>query len=331
MPTLNLETKDKAQEVIKEYLENSASDVLAEKINDGVIIEKDGKRFINKKTLDGFMKYACAEARKQAEKGKNNACIEDSVVFGWAVHYFEENSIEGTLYNEDGTEYKPSAPKQSAPINPTLPKPQPKPQMSLFELMDERKKTAEPVKETSKDEPKQPDENINDEISEEEQQEILAELVAEEEQKSAGSPMYRQYTDIQRKYPDSIIAYRLGDFYEVFGENAAKIAEELDLTLTGRNCGLDERVPMVGFPYHVAETYFNKLTDCGYTVVVAESDKCVELLPKIQIEPEKHWVSDTVYVDNDGVMHEIEETPTCYESNSLCILQEFFSEELILR
>ena len=59
--------------------------------------------------------------------------------------------------------------------------------------------------------------------------------------------MYRQYLDIQRKYPDCIVAYRLGDFYEVFGENAVKIAKELDLTLTGRDCGLDERIPMVGF------------------------------------------------------------------------------------
>mgnify|MGYP000801520514 FL=1 len=94
MPELNLEPKDKAQEVIKEYLESNASDVLAEKINDGVIIEKDGKRLINRKTLDSFMKYACDEARKQAEKGKNSACIEQDVVFGWAIHYFEENSIE---------------------------------------------------------------------------------------------------------------------------------------------------------------------------------------------------------------------------------------------
>ena len=54
------------------------------------------------------MKYACEEARKLAEKGANCACVEDSVVFGWAIHYFEEDSIEGTLYTIDGEEYKPA-------------------------------------------------------------------------------------------------------------------------------------------------------------------------------------------------------------------------------
>lgn len=74
---LNLETKNKEQELIKAYLEENASETLAEKINNGVPAEKDGKRLINRKTLDGFMKYACDEARKQAEKGTNSACIQD--------------------------------------------------------------------------------------------------------------------------------------------------------------------------------------------------------------------------------------------------------------
>ena len=100
---LDLETKTKEQELVKAYLEDNASEVLAEKINSGVRIEKDGKTLINKKTLDGFMKYASDEARKLASKGANSACVEDRVVYGWAVHYFEEDSIEGTLYNEDGS------------------------------------------------------------------------------------------------------------------------------------------------------------------------------------------------------------------------------------
>ena len=103
---LNLETKTKEQELVKAYLENNANEVLAEKINSGVRIEKDGKMLINKKTLDGFMKYASDEARKLASKGANSACVEDKVVYGWAIHYFEEDSIVETFYNEDGTEYK---------------------------------------------------------------------------------------------------------------------------------------------------------------------------------------------------------------------------------
>ena len=115
MVNLNLEAKNSAQQRIKEYLEQNASDVLAEKINNGVSIEKDGKVLINRKTLDGFMSYATEEARKTVENGARSACIESAVVFGWAIHYFEEESIEGTLYNEDGTECaKPKpAPKKA--------------------------------------------------------------------------------------------------------------------------------------------------------------------------------------------------------------------------
>ena len=113
---LAIEAKGTEQEKIKKYLEANASEVLADKINNGVVIEKDGKKLINKKTLDGFMQFACDEARKQAEKGARSACLDDEVVYGWAVHYFEEESIEGVLYNEDGTEYK--LPKKTVTVKP---------------------------------------------------------------------------------------------------------------------------------------------------------------------------------------------------------------------
>ena len=113
MKQLNLEAKTKEQQRIKAYLEENASDILAGKINNGVLIKKDGKILLNRKTLDGFMSFATEEARKQAEKGARYAMVEDAVVFSWAVHYFEEDSIEGTLYNEDGSEYK-TQPKPAA-------------------------------------------------------------------------------------------------------------------------------------------------------------------------------------------------------------------------
>lgn len=103
---LNLEAKGRDQELIKKYLEENASDILVQKINNGTPFEKSGKSLINKKTLDGFMNYAYSEAKKLVEKGANCACVEDRVVYGWAIHYFEEDSIEGTLYNEDGTKFK---------------------------------------------------------------------------------------------------------------------------------------------------------------------------------------------------------------------------------
>ena len=106
MIKLKLETNTEEERLIKEYLENNASEILADKINNGTKILKDNKTLLNKKSLSDFMQYACEEARKLAEKSLNYACIEDKVVFGWAIHYFEEDSLEGTLYNEDGTEYK---------------------------------------------------------------------------------------------------------------------------------------------------------------------------------------------------------------------------------
>lgn len=135
MIKLNLDTNKKEYEIIKEYLENNVSEELSNKINNGIKIVKDNKSLINKKTLDTFMQYANEEARKLAQQGANYACIEDKTVFGWAIHYFEEDEIEGKLYNEDGTEYKPEIKVTNAP------KPTPKPkqenkQPTLFELMD---------------------------------------------------------------------------------------------------------------------------------------------------------------------------------------------------
>lgn len=135
MIKLNLETNKKEYEIIKEYLENNVSEELANKINNGVTIVKDNKTLINKKTLDTFMQYANEEARKLAQQGANYACIEDKTVFGWAIHYFEEDEFEGKLYNEDGTEYKPEIKVTTAPKPITKPKQQNK-QPTLFELMD---------------------------------------------------------------------------------------------------------------------------------------------------------------------------------------------------
>ena len=107
---LNLNPTNESQKRIKDYLEQNASDVLADKINYGVEIKKNGKTLVNKKTLDGFMKFATNQARELAEKGSQYACVEDATVFGWAIHYFEEDSIEEKLYNQDGTEYQAKKP-----------------------------------------------------------------------------------------------------------------------------------------------------------------------------------------------------------------------------
>lgn len=159
---LNLTANGKAQELILAYLQENASNILAEKINNGVLIEKDGKKLVSKKTLDGFMKYASDEARKLAEKGARSACVEDAVVYGWAIHYFEESSIEGTLYNEDGSEYKP-APKTTPKVTPApAPKKKENPQMSLFNLLNTEKNTP-----MSEDKVSDDDEDADMEVDEE--------------------------------------------------------------------------------------------------------------------------------------------------------------------
>ena len=136
MIKLNLEAKNNEENRIKQHLQENVSNILADKINNGVQITKDNKQLINKKDLTGFMNYACAEARKLAENGARFACIEDSTVFGWAIHYFEEDSIEGKLYNLDGTENKPEI-KSKLTESPKETKPMIKqnPQQNMFDLM----------------------------------------------------------------------------------------------------------------------------------------------------------------------------------------------------
>ena len=134
MIIINLTAEKQEEILVKEYLQENATGLLADKINNGVPIEKDGLKLINKKDLKGFMQYACEEARKQSEKGVISTCIDNQVVFGWAIHYFEEDTIEGALYNEDGTEYKPKpVMKERTATAYTLPPPKPKPQMSMFD------------------------------------------------------------------------------------------------------------------------------------------------------------------------------------------------------
>lgn len=389
MPKLNLEAKNETQKIIKDYLEKNVSDVLANKINNGVRIQKDGKTLINRKTLTGCLDFALKEAQKLTEKGARAACIQDSVVFGWAIHFFEEDSIEGTLYNEDGTEYKP--PKQVTPPKPTTaytpPKPQPKPQMSLFELMDNNaneekpsentqdvsQKTVQPDNPNRDDEEPCDDAETDEEPTEEELQEAAEtedeqqEPVISEKAKAVqlqGSPFYQRYMRIQDKYPDHIVLFSRGDFYEALGKGAQILSENLALTLTGRDCGLLERVPMVGVPHHAVDNYISKALECGLKIVLADSTDNVKVYPQRATEPPfvpkparaeeppvrddpsagdgKHWINDTTYVDDDGEVHTVEEKPdgeedepafdmSAYDAEALAKLDEIFGNVLELR
>lgn len=84
------------------------------------------------------------------------------------------------------------------------------------------------------------------------------------------TPMMKQYMETKSQYPDCILFYRLGDFYEMFFDDALTASRELEITLTGKNCGQEERAPMCGVPYHAVESYLNKLVSKGYKVAICE-------------------------------------------------------------
>ena len=290
---LNLETKTREQELVKAYLEDNASDTLADKINNGTPFEKDGKTLVNRKTLDGFMKYATEEARKLASKGANSACVEDKIVYGWAIHYFEEDGIEGTLYNPDGTEYKPE------PKTKTVKKAEAKPALqehTLFDLLEEKESIT-------------PTEITEQSFSEQDVRTLEA------KPKRQISQLWLKYIEIQSKYPDRIVLYRLGDFYEVFGDYAVTLSDELGLTLTSRDFGLEGRVPMIGFPYHAADNYLKKILQ-RRKVVITETLEDIKLLP----EEEK----DIEDPEEDFDM-------SAFDPDALAVLSDIFGDILTLR
>lgn len=308
MILLNLKVNDKEQERVKNYLQENASKVLAEKINNGVEIVKDGKTLISKKDLDGFIEYACKTAQEQAEKGKRSAMIEDDVVFGWAIHYFEEDSIEGKLFNPDETPYEPPKPKYTPkPTTTVTPPPKKDIQPNMFDLLNKKE---EPEKQTVDD--CEDADDTEEDFTEEEKQEVFDELEKEEPKKA--NPLYTNYLEIQQKYPDCIIAYRLGDFYEIFGEKAIKIANAIDLTLTGRDVGLSERIPMVGFPYHAADIYIQKIINSGHKVAIVENLNNV-----------------TVKKDNMKINMETGEILQVADNNLISVLQELFGNTMEIR
>lgn len=271
---LNLTAQNKQEELVLQYLRDNASETLADKINNGTPFEKDGHSLINKKTLAEFMKYACDEARKLAEKGANSTFIDDQTVYGWAIHFFEEDSIEGTLYTLDGAEYKPTVKRVES--NTVKAKPEPKKQENVqFSFFDNL--TEQEVKEHETD---------NSSVDTEENEVIEQNGNDEQTPVASNTPngtFFEKYQALQQQNPAYVIAYRLGDFYEILGDKAVAIAREIDLTLTSRDYGLEERVPLVGFPYHAAEIYFNKVS-VHHDILVVETNGQTRIISKTKPE-----------------------------------------------
>jgi N12 class adenine-specific DNA methylase len=124
------------------------------------------------------------------------------------------------------------------------------------------------------------------------QKETPAPKAQEIEPKPTTTPYYERYLTEQEKHPNDIVLIRLGDFYEAMNNSAIKVSSLLDLTLTGRNVGLPERVPMCGFPYHSYEIYLDKITE-EYSVIVVENDNEVKRIrSKKEIAEEKDFAQN---------------------------------------
>lgn len=342
MIELNLTANTEPEKRILEYLQNNVSETLADKINNGTPFEKEGKQLINKKTLSDFMKYACDEARKLAEKGANSACIDDATVYGWAVHFFEEESIVGTLYNTDGTEYKPVVKTAAKPITkPVVTETKPKQvQWSLFDMVNE---TAQEnaVKDTANDTLTEEIDTDDEEITEEEKLDAMRQ-VAEEEQNQTVNPiveeqkgnrLYQDYRLYQSERPTAVVALRLGDFYEVLGDNAVMIGNEMDLTITSRDVGLKERIPMIGFPYHAAENYFAKIVK-KHDLYIIENERDTQFIQSLLC------VNNRLIDQDTGEIIDITPTDDCTEKRQyvppkhdqiIDYLTELFSNEMEIK
>ena len=300
MTKLNLAAKGDDQIAVLNYLQQNASDVLADKINNGVQIVKDGVTLINKKTLDGFFRYATEEARKLVAKDARCACVLDRVVFGWAIHYFEEDKIEGTLYNLDGTEYKTAAKHTTTPTVTTksvVTKPKKNEgQLSIFDMTlpdDESDGTNDDVCDDTEDLYEVQD--VCESTSQPTAQQVSIPVITHNDtqsstptQQSANTHtddkamFYYKYEIMQRQYPNNILLYRVGDFYEALDRNAELLARTIGLTLTGLSCGEAGRHPMCGIPYHALDVYADKIKQ-HFAITIMDSDSTMRIVEQNEL------------------------------------------------
>jgi hypothetical protein len=186
----------------------------------------------------------------------------------------------------------------------------------MFDLFDELEVVAEEATETDKcDEDEvasdtyeealeSPVEGVGTEV------EQVPTVEVKEPEKPVISPLWTRYQGYQQEHPEAVIAMRIGDFYEIFGESAETVSKPLELTVVSRDFGLPERMPMVGFPYHKADTYTEKLR--GFTdVVVIENEAEKRVLPKYQ--PVEGLAVDTT----TGEVIESDEDPDPYADTEL--------------
>ena len=148
------------------------------------------------------------------------------------------------------------------------------------------------------------------EFTEEDKNDALRQLDKEMQTQQAvdkqqGNPTYQKYTAYQAEHPTAIVAYRLGDFYEVLGDNAVLLGNELDLTITSRDVGLQDRIPMVGFPYHTAENYFAKIVK-KHDLYIIENDGEKQFIERIKPAVNRLIDEDTGEILSEEEMREFD-------------------------
>ena len=264
------------------------------------------------------------------------------MVFGWLIHYYEEDDIIGTLYNEDGSEYKAPKPVTStASINNPVVKAPPKPQLSIFDMMTEESKenSGNPLPTTTEENTKR----------------AITPVISSVQSQKQPSAFYQTYLKLIEKYEGFLILLRLGDFYEALNDHATTLANELNLTLTGRDCGLDKRVPMVGIPVHAVDSYINKIIERGYKVILAEKLDDVLEFKNIDAYEEPNELSEKEtrkfdsHVDEDSddlptvskIVGSIDDDEDCteilnaesakaFDKDALCIIYDLFDNKITL-
>ncbi|MBO5229252.1 MAG: DNA mismatch repair protein MutS [Clostridia bacterium] len=150
------------------------------------------------------------------------------------------------------------------------------------------------------------------------------------------SPAMKKYLELKAQYPDCIVFYRLGDFYEIFFDDAKQVSSAIGLTLTGRSCGLEEKAPMCGVPYHAANLYIKKLVELGYKIAIAEQLEAANGKTLINRDVVRVITSGTVIDDamlnadsNNFVasVYELENTTTVYAAWADIMTGEFYVAE----
>jgi len=356
------------EHIIAIHLKNVIPETVAHKLMNGVHIEQDGKQLINKKSIKLFLQYLCEKMYNAAKNNKNKTqnvkavAKEGTAILDEAIKYFNDDKIIGELYDESGKLYKkaPELPKEIAKATKTMAvaqkkepdKPQ---QFTLFSLLEENNAqqplavetpcVEQPTQEAilfsdAPDDIEDDDEENNECVEPDEEETPCAfdvdmetgEILSPQISQPQGSPLYQKYMYFQNQNPQAVIAYRLGDFFEIFGDNAIKASNRLELILTGRDFGLTERIPMIGFPYHASDTYFRKIAEFSPLIVVEDDTATPYVLEeKTAIStPTIKEQEPTVYEDTDDEDDFEEELKRkqFFDKDALCALYELFDYNL---